>query len=190
MKSTVISKLKNKKQQTTFLKDTEIYEKLFDIGNSNSLAYEYGMNNSKLALEVLKDGIEEIGLTDTVKVLDDSDYKKFVMGLLGLIDRNQPVTGSKELERNILQNDVECVDKCSEITVPSECRICLCCENWEGNLRNAYKSVNGVEGKCIMFDKNTLSVGGTSCERFKASYRKISMYLISQKTKNKYDLIF
>ncbi|MBD5451955.1 MAG: hypothetical protein HDR25_04880 [Lachnospiraceae bacterium] len=185
-----ITRLKYKNQKTISLTNTELYKVLFDIENSRSLAYGHGMNNSKLALEVLKEGIKNTGLTDAVKMLDDSDYKKFVMGLLGLIDRNQPITGSKELERNILQNDMECVDNCSEISVPPECKICLCCENWKGNERNAYESINGVEGKCIMFDKNTLSSDGSNCKRFNACYGRVFNYTKFSNTIKMYNSTF
>ena len=64
----------------------------------------------------------------------------------------------------------------AQLTIPKNCKVCLCCDNWKGNVSNAYKSSRGGEGKCIMYDKNTLSVDGRSCERFYPNYGRITQY--------------
>lgn len=109
----VISKLKNGKQQDSRLKAKDLYTKIFDIENKDSLTYKFhkGNNNLKSALDEMKEVIKETDLTEQVRMLDDSEYKSFVMKLIKLIDRgknNQPNAFTNDLESSDLQSGSEC----------------------------------------------------------------------------------
>lgn len=39
------------------------------------------------------------------------------------------------------------------IDFPDECRICCCCQNWSGNVFNAFKSIDKEYGKCKVSGK-------------------------------------
>lgn len=65
----------------------------------------------------------------------------------------------------------------AEIAVPQECRICVCCKDWQGQVGRALLTFDGIYGGCDALDKRTLSTGG--CDQFRPDYGKISQYQIS-----------
>lgn len=74
----------------------EVYRNLFDPTNPKSPAYSKEPDVSKKLLKELKSEIYEADLADATKNLDDSNYEKFVMGLLRLVKENQPLRATKQ----------------------------------------------------------------------------------------------
>ena len=64
----------------------------------------------------------------------------------------------------------------SEIAIPPELRLCLCCKNWSGNFLNGLRNKDGVFGNCKVFDQKTLSINGKTCDRFLANFGHILKY--------------
>ena len=69
----------------------------------------------------------------------------------------------------------------SELAIPNECKICLCCKNWKGNTQDAYNSSSGTLGICHSYRKATLSIEGTDCNLFIPIYGRISHYQLMKK---------
>lgn len=81
-----ISRLKNGKQLQFNYPCNKVYRNLFDPTNPQIPAFG---KDSKELLRDLKNEIEEAGLTDGTKDLEDDNYEKFVIGLLRLAKGNQ-----------------------------------------------------------------------------------------------------
>lgn len=197
-----ISNLINGKQPRFRYKINDVYDNLFSPNAPLSPAYN---KQPKELLEIIKDDIKEAGLTDAAKNLKNDDYEKFVMGLLHLAKENEPKKSIKEenLPSHVVENEkndqkdnerqlaqiptqenLQNINMVAQLNIPPNCKICLCCTKWEGNAQDAYKNIDGVLGKCMFYNNNTLSTDGINCEKFKANYGRIMQYENIQKLNN------
>lgn len=69
----------------------------------------------------------------------------------------------------------------AQLSIPNECRICFCCENWKGNMQDAYNNTFGTLGRCQLYSKEILSTEGTNCAGFMPAYGHISHYQLMNK---------
>lgn len=100
------------------------------------------------------------------------------------------ITSENNEESNIKQTDSQNTFSGAQLSVPNDCKICLYCKNWEGNTKNAYKSIAGVYGTCIVYDKKILSTtDGTNCHMFIPNYEQIHRYEINQRYKTTKNLM-
>lgn len=93
--STSISRLKNGKYSSIKRYNEDIYKSLFDPTNKYCPAYP---KDPKELLDILKEVIKNMGLTDATKNLPDNDYKKYVMGLLRLAENNKIKPSKQQIE--------------------------------------------------------------------------------------------
>lgn len=68
-----------------------------------------------------------------------------------------------------------------QLSIPNECKICLCCKNWKGNMQDAYNNTFGTLGRCQLHSKEILSTEGTNCTGFMPAYGHISHYQLMHK---------
>ena len=68
-----------------------------------------------------------------------------------------------------------------QLSIPNECKICLCCENWKGNMQDAYNNTFGTLGKCRLYSKKILSTEGTDCNGFMPAYGRVTHYQLMNK---------
>lgn len=61
----------------------------------------------------------------------------------------------------------------SQISIPKEFHTCLYCKKWKGNIQDAHESVDGIYGKCLLYQKEILSTNKRICEKFNPSYERI-----------------
>jgi len=200
-----ISRLISGKQKKYRCSSDEIYEHIFDPEEDKSFAH--GMLAKDL-LETFKFFIKEMNLDGVSDILEEDDYKKCVKGLVHLAKENVSenplqnkcsyISTSKiesetqglnerhhdeqnillnEVKKNTIQESVQCKNE-YYFAVPQDCEICLCCKNWEGNVTDAYRSIQGVEGRCIKWNKTILSISGSNCENFYPDYGRVANYLI------------
>lgn len=66
----------------------------------------------------------------------------------------------------------------AQLSIPKECKVCLYCQNWEGNVQSARKSVDGVYGTCIINNSKMRSTGKESCTDFKPNYSRITSHTL------------
>lgn len=85
-----ISRLINGKKETFSCRIDDIYLKLFDPSNQNSLAYFQKTNKPEYLLKRLKEELHELGLDNEVKQIQTNDYEKFVKGILSLAKNTNP----------------------------------------------------------------------------------------------------
>lgn len=67
------------------------------------------------------------------------------------------------------------------IGFPDECRICRYCQNWSGNVINAFKSIDKEYGECKVLGKKVLAESGINCVEFKEDYSKAALYCMTHK---------
>lgn len=75
-------------------------------------------------------------------------------------------------EETLLQEEAQG----AQIAIPKDCRICLCCQNWNGNVQAAYKNINEEYGECKAFGKEVLAINGIDCAKFKENYSRATNY--------------
>lgn len=95
-----ISRIKNGITLQPNIRVEDIYNNLFCPVKKGSRAFG---KDPKESLEILKDIIKGNGLDEVTKTLDDSDYKKFVIGLLKLAKspKNEALTIQNTSSQNI-----------------------------------------------------------------------------------------
>lgn len=190
-----ISRLKSGKQSRFTLPTNEIYKKLFDPDNPESPAHS---DNPSTLLSALKEGIRNAGLTNLTENVKSDNYKEFVVGLLALAKKNQPPLPPKNTFSTIARSDERLAPNTelslsstntthnlteSNLSVSSECKICLCCKNWEGNAQDAYNSTGGTLGRCLLYSKETLSTKLADCNQFLPDYGHVLHYQFLMKQK-------
>lgn len=177
-----ISKLKSGKQKTFNKPYKELYHCLFYPEKIHDRPLR---ERPKILLNYLKTEIRTAGLEIPEKLLSQTQYKNFVIELLKLV-KNPPHTKDSEStphsthsqDQPLMQSDNSSSlssDRNVIIPIPNECKKCLYCSNWEGNTENAYKCKDGVNGNCIVYNKNVLS-SDKSCDRFSEAYGRIMQY--------------
>ena len=204
MDRSVISRLKSGKQLSLKKTSHEIFQAIFDPQAENSFAY--GMSSQDLLenLKAVVKELDLVALTKDLR--DDyyrefvqellrsvkknepdnsSSTNDFSSDEAKTEENGQEADATQdciqddilvETGENAIQECMHHENEYAQLTIPKSCKVCLCCDNWKGNVCNAYKSSGGVEGKCIMYNKNTLSVDGRSCERFCPNYGRITQY--------------
>ena len=89
---------------------------------------------------------------------------------------NENVIGEQSLttykEETLLQEEAQV----AQIAIPENCRICLCCQNWNGNVQAAYKNIDEEYGECKAFGKEVLAINGIDCAKFKENYSRATNY--------------
>ena len=206
-----ISRLINGEYSSLRLNHHEIYERLFDptIAKSHSRS-----EDPKKLLKDLEGVIDEFGFADATKNLPKDDYKKFVLGLFKLADKNLAdenklkqsqrkkvspsitkdnksggtetrfITSENNEGNNINQENSQNTFYGAQLAIPQDCNICLFCENWKGNTREALESASGAYGRCTHLKKDMLSKE-FKCEGFIEKWGLITKYLYSHHDKSK-----
>lgn len=67
-----------------------------------------------------------------------------------------------------------------QFDVPQECKICLYCENWTGNMQDAYNNAFGTIGRCRFYSKETLSTENKNCNYFIPDYGRVLHYQVNK----------
>lgn len=81
--------------------------------------------------------------------------------------------------------DSQNISSGAQLAIPQDCKICLFCENWKGNAREALKGTSGAYGRCIHLGKDMLSKE-LKCERFIEKWGLITKYIYSHHDKSKF----
>ena len=95
------------------------------------------------------------------------------------------ITSENNEKSNINQTDSQNTFLGAQLSIPKDCKICLYCENWKGNTREALESISGAYGRCTHLGKDMLSKE-FKCEGFIEKWGLITEYLFSHHDKTKY----
>lgn len=92
-----------------------------------------------------------------------------------IVDSGSVIPENIKSEKNSQEN-LTCITNGAQLSIPPDCKICLCCANWKGDILNAYKAVTGTYGKCLLYNRETLSSNREVCEGFEPNYGPILHY--------------
>lgn len=94
----------------------------------------------------------------------------------GIIVDSESVMPENIKSEKSSHKNLTCITEDAQLNIPHDCKICLCCINWKGNVQNAYKTAMGTYGKCLLHNKVTLSSNRDVCEGFEPNYGQILCY--------------
>lgn len=102
----------------------------------------------------------------------------------GVCTEAEFITSENNKASNINQTDSQNTFGGAQLSIPKDCKICLYCENWKGNAREALESTSGAYGRCIHLGKDMLSQE-LKCEGFIGKWGLITKYIHSFHDKSK-----
>jgi len=117
-----ISRIMSGEKKRLILKNSDLYDKIFNPKNENSPAYKHcskHKEDEKGLLSSVKLKIAELGFSEAVNDRDNLSYKDYIMGLLRQAKDNQPTKNTIKKEFYYLSDDDELSDLRFELEPPA-----------------------------------------------------------------------
>lgn len=178
----VISRLLNGEQKSTRIGITTIYQKIFDPNQKNSPAAIFqNKTHTKNLLDYLKECIKSQNLeANLLQSIKYTDYESLVMGLLHTAKNNEPKPSkSKSVGTNQVPQNFQENKPLSHIACPENYKLCMCCQNWRGNLSETLKSTAELQAQCKL--DNSIKWSSNTCNNFNPNYNSITFMKITKK---------
>lgn len=177
-----ISRHKNGQTSNMRLGNKEIFEKLFSLENSTSLACEKGYTSEASLLYTLKQIIESEHLVEETKEIQNCEYRSYIMGLMRLARTNSPKSSKKG--ENISSNSTEyappknstAMNVDSKIAIPLQFQKCFYCEYFH-IAETVHKKISNPLGTCTVH-KQPIKSDSTACEYFEVNKGKIAQNML------------
>lgn len=97
-----------------------------------------------------------------------------------VIKEQESSTSGNKNKKNMPQANSQNTNANARIAIPQDCKKCLYCKNWKGNVHDANESPSGVYGRCIIYNENKRSTE-SSCDDFRENFGLLEKTILQKR---------
>lgn len=156
--------------------NNEMYKKIFNLSNPESLARKKNTSISRKEIEcsvldTIKQIMEREHWINSTKEINSNKYKDYIMGLIALA-RTNSTKNALEIAENFSQKNSPVTNGSAKISILLQYQKCLYCEYFH-IAETEHKNISNPLGTCTVHERKMKSVS-TACEYFQENIGKIN----------------